>query len=358
MVLTGLCETTDAAWSAVFRNDRGPCEMSLWSRLFGRRTPDARPVAAIATRPTPRPPEPVLHFGATGDRFVRIPSLDFFGLYCRSPDGAWLIAWRDGNDAGTHSGHRDTGPGRFYVFHGDELKAQGRAERPQDGKIANDGNFILNDWRFGSALNGTFCAYRSDGRLILKRDFAANLVNNGIADDGSMAVCQAANAPHSPDSSVLAIFDLRAGREIAAWVPDSGWADAYNFPLGDATVRLHYRDAASFAFSIDGDFIERNAWISDTARRGNIPVLHHLLREVDNAISAELTETILGGAQAAMVASGFDETQRPLALKVCGLCQEALGNRQCALDSYDAAIALDPKIGLKRRAAQLRRDLS
>ena len=141
-------------------------------------------------------------------------------------------------------------------------------------------------------------------------------------------------------------------------MPDSGWTDAYSFPPGDATVRLHYRDAASFAFSLDGDFIERDAWISDQARSGNIPVLHHLLREVEDAIPVDLAKTILGGAQAAMAASGFDWTQRALAFKVCGVCQEALGNRQGALDSYDEAIALDQKIGLKRRAAQLRCELS
>lgn len=44
--------------------------------------------------------EPMLSFGAAGDRFVRIASFNFFGQYRRSPDGRWLLAWRDGNDAG------------------------------------------------------------------------------------------------------------------------------------------------------------------------------------------------------------------------------------------------------------------
>ena len=331
--------------------------MKLLSRLFGRRasvgpTADVDPLTP-ASAPTPT----LLRFGAVGDRFVRIPSLDFFGQYSRSPNGKWLIAWRDSNDAGTHGGHRESGPGRFYLFHGEKLAAQGRAERPQDAKVGNDGTFVLNDWRFGSGLNGTFLAYRNDGTLILKRDFAANLLNNGIADDGGMAACQTANAPHSPDSSVLAVFDLRAGREIAAWVPESGWADTYSFAGSNATMRLHYRDGTSFAFTLDGQFVERDAWIRSRTHSANIYVLANLLREADDPIPAELAQSILTGAQAAMAEPDFDERQRAMALKVCGLCHEALGNKSEALASFEEAVQLDPKIGLKRRATQLRREL-
>ncbi|MCZ4341382.1 tetratricopeptide repeat protein [Sphingomonadaceae bacterium G21617-S1] len=331
--------------------------MSLFSWLFGRRPTTVAPPAAVA-RAAPATPVPVrrapkLDF-SIGDRFVRIAALDFFGQYSRSPDGTWVIAWRDGNDAGTRGGHRLDGPGRFYLFQNGDLVAQGRAERPNDGKVANDGSFIINDWRFASELNGTFYAYRSDGSLILKRDFAANLVNNGIADDASFAVCQCANAPHSADSSILTIFDLRSGQQIAAWVPDSGWADHYSFPVDDTSIRLHYRGGESFAYALDGNFIDRGAWIDSLARNGSGYVLHHVLREYGDAIPNELAKRILVG----LTTTANDPMQHAMALKVRGLCQEALDDPHDALESYDAAIAIDPKIGLKRRAAALRRRIS
>lgn len=77
-----------------------------------------------------------------------------------------------------------------------------------------------------------------------------------------MAACQTCNAPDSPDSSVLAVFDLRASREIAAWVPESGWASAYSFPAGNASICLLYRDGEAFDFGLDGHFIDREQWIS------------------------------------------------------------------------------------------------
>ena len=298
--------------------------------------------------------EPMLSFGAAGDRFVRIASLDFFGQYRRSPDGRWLLAWRDGNDAGTHGGHRSSGPGRFYLFEGDRLAAQGRAERPNDGQVADNGNFLINDWLFGDGLRGVFRAYRSDGTIIVERFFTANLLNSGIADDGGMAVCQTCNAP-GPDGSLLAIFDLASGREIADWLPESGWAESYAFPAA-GRIRLRYHDGQAYDYAIDGQFLDRNRWIDAQARSDNVHVLHNLLRGV--ALPPMMSATIMASVDAILAKPEFDPTERPVALKVRGLCQEALGNLASALSDYEEAIALDAKIGLKRKAAEVRRRLA
>ena len=295
----------------------------------------------------------MLSFGAAGDRFVRIASLDFFGQYRSSPDGRWLLAWRDGNDAGTHGGHRSSGPGRFYLFEGDRLAVQGQAERPNEGQVADNGSFVINDWLFGDGLKGVFRAYRASGSMILERTFAANLLNNGIADNGGMAVCQTCNAP-GPDGSLLAIFDLTSGREIAAWVPESGWAASYAFPAGDK-IKLCYGDGQAYEYAVDGQFLDRDPWMNAQARSHNVHVLHNLLR--GSPLSPAMNATIIASVDATLAQSKFDPIERPVALKVRGLCQEALGNFASALSDYEEAIALDAKIGLKRKVAELRRRL-
>lgn len=318
--------------------------LDLIKRLFSSPAPAPRRAATQTVEPT-------LSFGAAGDRFVRIVSLDFFGQYRRSPDGKNLLAWRDGNDAGTHSGHRSRGPGRFYLFEGDRLAAQGRAERPNDGQVANNGNFVINDWLFGDGLKGVFRAYRADGSVIVERAFSANLLNNGIADDGRMAVCQTCNAP-GPDGSLLAIFDLASGREVATWVPESGWAESYAFPA-EGRIQLRYGDGQTFDYALNGHFLDRDRWMDAQARSDNVHVLQNLLRGVTP--SPTLSATISASVDAILARPQLDPAERPLALKVRGLCQEALGNLPGALSDYERAIALDAKIGLKRKAAELRR---
>ena len=84
------------------------------------------------TRPLTGSAEPMLSFGAAGDRFVRVRALDFFGPYVRSPNERFVLAWRDADEAGQRGGHRDEGPGRFLLFDEGSLVASGRAERPND----------------------------------------------------------------------------------------------------------------------------------------------------------------------------------------------------------------------------------
>jgi len=60
--------------------------------------------------------------------------------------------------------------------------------RPNDGKVADNGTFIFNDWGFGDGLKGTFRAFDSLGQNLIVRRFRANLLNNGISFDGRFAV--------------------------------------------------------------------------------------------------------------------------------------------------------------------------
>lgn len=293
-----------------------------------------------------------------GGRFLTIPSTGFFGPYAKSPNGRYVLAWRDGNAEGTVGGARQSGHGRFLLMEDGVILAQGRAERPNDGKVADNGVFIINDWRFNTGeLSGTFLAYRADGSRILARPFAANLFNNGLSADGRVAVCQTCNAPN-PDGSRLTIFDLALGLETGSCVPESGWASAYEFPADSGLVRLVHDDTGGFAYALDGAFTDRSRWIDSALGRGDIYLVQRLLRDAGDTPSPELLAQLMRGLDQALVPVELDPSHRALALKLRGSCQEALGAKAAALASYDQALVHDPKVGVKRRAELLRKDLS
>jgi hypothetical protein len=100
--------------------------------------------------------------------------------------------------------------------------------RPNDGRVTNNGTFILNDWGAAQILAGTFAAFAPDGTVIFERPFQANLYNNGLSEDGRLAACQTANAPHY-DGGCLFVFDLETRRQIGAFTPESGWAKGFTF---------------------------------------------------------------------------------------------------------------------------------
>lgn len=292
-----------------------------------------------------------------GGGIVNVRELNFIGHCVRSPNGRYVLLWRDGNDAGTVGGARQSGLGRYYLIDGDLLIAQGQVERPNDGQVADNGTFTLNDWRFTSALCGTFLAFRADGSQIIARNIAANIYNGGLSDNGRLAVCQACNAPNSEDSSRLIIFDLEAGVETGSCVPESGWAARYEFPAGRPVIRLLYLKGEGFDYSLDGMFLEREKWVDASLAKGDVYFVQHLLRAAGDAPAPDLASKCILSLDSFLVnASDPDPHLRALALKLKGSCCESLGNYAKALWSYDAALSIDPKIGVRRRADQLRKE--
>jgi hypothetical protein len=277
---------------------------------------------------------------------VSVPELDMVGERVTSRNGRFTLLWRDRHWA-------DGVPiqGRYLLIDGDAIIVDRRMERPQDGKAADDGTFVLNDWGDSQELSGTFHAFRSDGSEIVSRAYTANLLNNGLSHDGRLAVCQTANAPGSPDSSVLTVFDLESGAGIATWTAESGWANAYEFPEGGALVRMIRHERPSLDYTLGGEFIDRRVWLKDEVARGTVYVIRKALAEGEAATGVS-NEALRAGAERAVA----DEDQRFVAdtWRLLGEIEEAAGNATAALEAYEHALRINPKIGVAKRASALR----
>jgi hypothetical protein len=319
--------------------------MAILSRLFGARA--AEPEAAI--RPS-----------ALGPNFIDIPSHGFFGQCQSSPNGRYTLAWRDGNDEGTRGGARSEGKGRYLLLDGKAVLADGRLERPNNGKVADNGIFVLNDWRFFTGeLRGTFCAFRGDGTEILRRKFKANLYNNGLSRDGRYACCQTCNAPNERDSSVLTIFDLEQGKEIASWSPESGWANGYTFGDDGQYIFLSYQQGPPLRYTVAGAFIDRDLWVQSALDRGELFMIDRVIKETHPKPQGDFARRLIQSIDKALSAVGGDDARtRAWALKLKGTCLDGLEDYAGALACYEQGLALDSNLGVKRRIEQLRKRLT
>lgn len=286
---------------------------------------------------------------------IFINGRDFVGSYSRSPNGRFVLAWRDANDAGTRGGARANGHGRYILIDGDAIVAEGRVERPNDGKVADTGVFILNDWLFFSErLEGVFRAFQRDGAPILSRRFEANLYNNGLSEDGRFAACQTCNAD-SDYGNKLTIFDLEAAAELASVTPESGWAKDYVFPADHQTIELIYGDDARFAYDLNGNFRDRPRWIGAGLAKGDVYLIQRLMAQARPTPEPSEQAQWIKGLTVALARGSEDLRLRALAFKLRGTCHDQNGAAEEALADFDAALAIDPKIGVKRRADALRR---
>lgn len=291
-----------------------------------------------------------------GHGLISIDALDFIGRHSKSPNGQYRLIWSDRNPEGTRGGHRYEGHGSWTLLSQDQIIAEGRLERPNDGQVADNGNFIFNDWMFGDGLNGRFHAFDVDGKQLIANELAANLSSNGLSTDGRYAICQTANAPGSDDSCRYILFDLEEEREMARWEPETGWASGYEFDSINQQLHLICGDDERVGYNFDGQMVDREGWQQRKIADGDINIIRKVLEGVDCKPDSDLRSAMIDGLNRTIEQrEGWHQAH---ALRLLGEIHEASDKPAEALKAYDKALTFDPQVGVSRRAEKLRKSLT
>lgn len=291
-------------------------------------------------------------------RMVRISSLDFFGVFSKSPDGKYLLAWRDADPVGRRGGYRESGEGDYVLVHNEDIVVTGRMERPNDGKVADNGTFILSDWRFGDQLRSTFYAFNHQGQRLLSHEFGANALNSGLSPDGRFAVHMTAGGDH-PDANKMTLFDLTDRELLWSLRPISGVPTSYAFDTVEALLWLEYEGKGRYAYSMtDGDFLDRERWETEKIERANPFELVRIGRNRLKAAGPNLD--LRDGVEIAFIfkkaiATGIDQSpsEHAKVLKALGDLWEQIGDDREALNCFRQAETVYSKAGVKRRILTL-----
>lgn len=272
-----------------------------------------------------------------------------FRNHSESPDKRFLIGWLDGDLEAGIIGHRKTGNGKFIVIENGKIILQGEAERPNDCKIANNGNLIINDWLFSGELNSIFYAYDKTGKKLVSQHFSANLKTNCISDDGKFAASDLASS-NSKDSGLLAVFDLEKGSLIRKIYPEDDAGSLLSISSVDKTITFGYQDLGKFRYNFDGVFIDKEKLQQARIEKGSV---FDLLEKVKNTkeINEDTAKEIVVLINKAL-AKGFDEypkTHKAQAYRCIGEIYETIANIGEAVKNYELALIIDPKVGIKRR---------
>ena len=328
--------------------------MGLFKFLFG-----GNKTKGVARVPSLSAPSKVISFR---DKFVEIPSLGFFGPFRKSHSGEWAICWSDSDNLNHRGGHRESGHGRYILYNvtQDIIALQGKLERPNSGSVADNGNFAIEDWHFGSELSGTFYVISSAGRELIKKKFEANLYNSSISDTGRYAVCQTANSPVGEDGNRLTAFDVEKTVELFSIHPPTGWADRYKFIEDIPKVGVVINKIGTFYYDILGKFIDSENFDAARLRCDRYDVVLLAAEEIVKA--PELNDKLASAALEAAIRAlslGAEKNQnwKAVALKIQGLAHEFLRNNEAAIAAFDEALRINPKIGVKRKADSLRKKL-
>lgn len=282
---------------------------------------------------------------------------NFVGEFERSPGGRWTVAWADRDPVGHRGGHRPSGNGTVVLLDDGRLVySTEQLERPNDGKVADDGTVAISDWLFDDGLSGVFYVFAPDGSVRMRQTVSANLNSTGIAPDGSLACVQACVA-ESDDGGKLSIFEVSAGRRIAHFVPTSGWAKQYRFEPATNRIWLQYPDSSQFAYSLSGEFLDEPRWRKHVLGTGDyFDVMHELRRLIDGKElpwPAEVAGQVLPAAARAAGICTASPAEVAKAWKYAGMAAQSLGQNDLAREHYERAMKLSPRAGVKKLLAKL-----
>lgn len=238
--------------------------MSLLRRLFGDNRSvarDANPVIAPASAESADEETSARRITLSGISrdWVNVNELDLFGTSRSSPNDRFsIVTGSIITNEPSPDGRRD---GAYAVLEGRLLRAHGTVERPHDGKVADNGGFIMNDWTHSGELVGRFLAFHPDGKQAISHRFCANLACNGISANGRYAACQTLSSPGSPDDTIVALFDVEQGDLLARFKPQCGTADGFDFETGLGRVHVLTRDGDRETYGLDGLMIDHSEWL-------------------------------------------------------------------------------------------------
>ena len=157
--------------------------------------------------------------------------------------------------------------GEIVFLKEEKVIYKGEIERPNLGKVSNNGVFVINNSMAGEGRQATFLAFTSSGKRIVQHLFSANMSCIGLADNGQYAVVQLAHSD-TADSSTMALFDLESGELLWQKIPETWVASSFEFDNNNNVLYLVYEGNRKFKYSLEGDFFDKEKWFQDRINHG------------------------------------------------------------------------------------------
>ena len=287
------------------------------------------------------------------DQFLTLSKPRWFGTCRRSPNSRWVISWREGGSVVSSDGAVSRSKGAYLLYEAatGRVALRGNLLRPMEGTVAENGTFALSEMGFSNALESVLHVFNADGERLLKRKLHALVLTTAISKNGRYAVCTTGNSGHE-DGGSLFLFDLQTGTQLFATPPSAGWSTNYYIDEDRIEVIARIKELGEFRYDQTGQFLDDVALEETILQRGDysrtIMAAERILLHSEPSI--ERVRQVLTAVQRARNnGADMDNGWRAAALKVQGLAHEALGEAPQAIKVYEQALALNPKIGVKRR---------
>lgn len=291
--------------------------------------------------------------------FLSLIEPHFFGQFHRSENGKYIIGWNDYDPASEIGGYRESGYGCFMLIEENKIILKGQIQRPNDGKVANNGNFVIADWLFGGDLNGIFYTFNKEGKFIIQQKVNANILNTSISPSGNYAIFQTANNNEDGDGNKLFLFKLNPVKLFWKLSPPF-WATNYFFDEESNILKLEHDHQERYKFSFKGEFLDQEKYYTNRLKLATGYELLTITKEkyVDlqnqNATSEKYLEIIPLFQK--VVKSNISDYTKAQAYRMMGEVYLNNKDKNAAIQSFENALTYNPNVGIKRLYEKLKKE--
>jgi hypothetical protein len=299
------------------------------------------------------------------ERFLSVKNPDFFGIAHYSSNRRWCVGTSD-SDGNGRGGFREKGNGKVVLV---DLHNQNIVhllkyfKRPVDAAVADNGNYIIHDSCFGSALQGDIICIQSNAKELYRHHYNSNIVSVGLSRCGKFVAVQTAVNESSSDGNKLELVNLAGKKMMFSVLPASGWAEGYIFDTDHegrlTSLRVVHNKLGTFRYLPSGEFVDyvelTNAQLNSSDYSIKLSCARNL---IGKGADMEIATKTLQAAESALHEGAQDRSDWcALAYRIKGESLEVLGRQAEAFAAYEEALRHNPKIGVKRKADNIRKKL-
>jgi tetratricopeptide (TPR) repeat protein len=276
---------------------------------------------------------------------------DFTGEYRQSSNGKFILAWKDQNENG-----------KYILLERGKVKLQAKMRHPNNGMVSNSGVFILSDLT-SKGMYGVFNVINAAGETLIRQRCRANLGHTGISDDGRFAVFQALENTSKSDSCKLFFFDIKNKKLLWKKLPETigsqlNWAESYRFDTKKKVLYLIHDKNRAYRYNFEGTLIDSNLYRVDCLDSGNDIEFLEAIKELKVELAAS-TDPREYDALIEPLKKGLkrfsDKDTKSKIHRVLGEIFNLQENNAEAIRHFEAALKLNPRVGVKRTLEKLRK---
>jgi tetratricopeptide (TPR) repeat protein len=282
---------------------------------------------------------------------ISIPDIKFSSIsFLKTKDDKYILAYNDSHHDSC-GGTRRLIKGKTIFINQNELFIINALERPNDGKLAENGTFIINDWVASSVHCGIFYVFNSKAEVLLKSKFNSNLYHNGICESGKYAVVETLYS-ESDDQNKIFFYDLNNGELLWERERDAGNIKSFNFDENKNILTVYYANGINYRHSFNGEFLDNEKLEKKLITRANGYELFRRAEEkMDDLDYKNSNISDYDEVLSLLLKASKKDVSLPTKARIHRMIGEIYynyGKTDEALKNFEIALSYDPKVGIKR----------